>query len=604
MKRLLALVTAVVLLIPTVWAQVPETEGRWDLTEIYADQAAYQRELDSLQTDILPRIRARAEQLRNPGQLLNTLLLLQEGNLRFQRLSAYVTLQMAADQSAPLPKENLSRLRREIGVFSQGGDALEKELTALEPGYLQGCLEDARFADVAPLLLSVLASQGRETSREDSIFSHYAHLHSLPGDTATLILGADFHPPAIIRPDGTSAPATYTEWMRSRFSDDVDYRRAVYEGYHGEVRAHRNTLAAQLDAHIRTAVADAKSRGFDTPLRQALSSRFALPPPAVTALLTNVRDTLALHRRFGELRLRRAGKEALYPWDVAEPRQERGRISFAEACERILASLAPLGTEYVERARSVLTGTHIDVYPRDGKQTGAFAIAVGSGIAPYILLNYAETYEDMSTLTHELGHAMHMLYTEDSNPPLLCQTPVSLAEIASTAHELLLIEHMLKNAPEEEHAFFLRRYADLIGGTVFGQTQLFAFELSLYTAVESGGTVTADLADRVWQQYRDEFHAAGQLAPESAASSWAAIPHFYRNFYVMNYATSLTAAYSFAEAILAGKADGFLGMLRSGGSENAHALLCSVGVDLTGDKAYRKIMKRYEEIYRQLEKAG
>ena len=603
MKRLCALLTALLLLVSPALANNAGDAGRWNLGELYPDQDAYLRELASLHTEILPRLRAGEARLRDPEVLLKTLGLMQEAGARFQRLSVYVSLQMAADQNASLPRENQNRLRREMEVYTQGSGGLYAALSALELGYLEGCLKDSRFAEAAPLLRSAMASHGK-SGGEEALFSRYAHLQSLPGDTAALLLGADFHPADITRPDGQTVPATYTEWMRSRSSGDENYRRAAYEAYHSAVRAHRHTLAAQLDAHIRTAVQDARSSGFDTPLQQALLTRYELPPGAVAALLENVGGAAGLHRRFGALRLERSGKEELYPWSVTDGERGENRYTYEDACAHILASLSPLGEEYAARAKEMLTGTHIDIYPRDGKQGGAFAVSAGNGISPYILLNFDGSYDSMSTLTHELGHAMHMLCTQENNPPLLCRTPVSLSEIASTAHELLLIEHMLRSSAGDARVFFLKRYADLIGGTIFAQTQLFSFELSLYTAVENGGLVTAELADALWKKHQEDYRAPGLVTPESSASYWAAVPHFYRNFYVLNYAASMTAAYTFAASVLDGSPGGFLAMLQSGGSEQAHALLCQAGVDLTGNEAYQKVISRYEALYNQLAQAA
>jgi oligoendopeptidase F len=544
MKRLISLLIVFCLLAPAVCA------SEWDLGALYPAQSDFKKELDSVRTQILPRMCAYEGRLRDPDCLLAVLTLLQQANERLQTCSVYAGLQQAADQTGPLGGENQNAVRNALESFAQGSENLRRELYALERGYLQGCLNDPRFERYAQLLLNALSGQGQS----GALLSHYSHLLRLPSETAGLVLGPDFHPRTVARPDGTPVSATYTEWLRSRSSDDEAYRRAAYEAYHEEVRAHRNTLAALLDAHIRTAVQDAKRAGYDTPLRYAVLSRYELPAQTVNTLLENVRHGLALHRRFGELARKRQGKEQVYPWDVPPggARHEK-TYTYDDAKALVLESLQPLGREYASLAREMLEGGHIDVYPRQGKAGGAFAVNAGARTLPYILLNFGGSYDDLSTLTHELGHACHMIYANRNNEGSRREAAISTAETASTAHELLLIEHMLRTASDEnDRRFFLSRYAELIGGTLFAQSQLFAFEMSLYATVQNGGAITADTADTLWRKYQQDFRDPGLVVPETADSYWGAVPHFYRDFYVMNYATSLTAAYALMEPIVCG----------------------------------------------------
>jgi oligoendopeptidase F len=290
--------------------------------------------------------------------------------------------------------------------------------------------------------------------------------------------------------------------------------------------------------------------------------------------------------------------------------------TYDEAKEIIKDALGVLGDDYVATLDRAFNERWIDVYPTTGKRSGAYSNGSAYDVHPYILLNFNDSYEEMSTLAHELGHTMHSFYSNKNQPYVMADYPIFLAEVASTANEAILVDHELKRLKNpEERLSLLGSYLEGFRTTLFRQTQFAEFELRIHELAESGEALTGDKFNEIYLNILKKYYGHDEgitVIDDLYSIEWAYIPHFYYNFYVFQYSTSYLASQVLAAKMLSGEAgmvDKYLAFLSSGNSEYAIPTLKKVGIDMTSDEPFElamvkmnKIMDEMEALLKQLEK--
>jgi oligoendopeptidase F len=284
-----------------------------------------------------------------------------------------------------------------------------------------------------------------------------------------------------------------------------------------------------------------------------------------------------------------------YPVDVAE--------------QNILAALAPLGPEYAAGAKRAFTERWIDMYPTEGKTSGAYSNGAAYDVHPYMLLNYNGKYDDMSTIAHELGHTMHSYFSNKTQPYPLSSYPIFVAEVASTFNEALLIDYMLKRIKDDSTRLsLLGNYLESIKGTVFRQAQFAEFELRMHEMVEKGQPLTGDSLSKLYDDIVKKYYGHDQgvcIVDDYVSNEWAFIPHFYNSFYVFQYATSFTASSALSEKVLSGEpgaTERYLKFISSGKSKYPIDLLKDAGVDMTTDEPLELTVKKMNRVMDEMEK--
>jgi oligoendopeptidase F len=285
------------------------------------------------------------------------------------------------------------------------------------------------------------------------------------------------------------------------------------------------------------------------------------------------------------------------------------KYTIDESQGHIVASLAPLGPEYTTVIKKAFTDRWIDFYPTEGKRSGAYSNGSVYDVHPYMLMNYNGKYDDMSTLTHELGHTMQSYLSNKAQPYPTADYPIFVAEVASTFNEALLIDYMLKSIKDDNvRLSLLGNYLEGIKGTVFRQTQFAEFELRIHELAEKGESITGDALDNLYLEITKKYYGHDKgicFVDDEIKAEWAFIPHFYYNFYVYQYATAFTASAALSEKVLAGDKSAtkkYLEFLSSGSSDYAISLLKKAGVDMTTTEPLELTMKKMNRVMDEMEK--
>jgi oligoendopeptidase F len=354
----------------------------------------------------------------------------------------------------------------------------------------------------------------------------------------------------------------------------------------------------------------AKARNYDSDLEARLDGP-NIPVTVYSRLVDGVNKNLASFHRYLKLRKRMMGLSDLHYYDLYAPLVPAvdTKYSVDQSVQNILAALAPLGPDYAAGAKHALTERWIDMYPTEGKASGAYSNGGAYDVHPYMLLNYNGRYEDMGTLAHELGHTMQSYFSNKMQPYPLSQYPIFVAEVASTFNEALLNHYMLKQTKDDAvRLSLLGSYLEGIKGTVFRQTQFADFEQRMHQMVEKGQPLTGDALSSLYMEIVKKYYGHDQgvcMVDDYVANEWAFIPHFYNSFYVFQYATSFTASSALSEKVLAGEPgakERYLKFISAGQSEYPIELLKAAGVDMTTDEPLELTVKQMNRVMDEMEK--
>jgi oligoendopeptidase F len=305
------------------------------------------------------------------------------------------------------------------------------------------------------------------------------------------------------------------------------------------------------------------------------------------------------------------GLTDLHYYDLYAPLVGSVNLNYTpeEAQQHVLAAVRPLGPDYQSVIRRAFDGRWIDLFPTPGKRSGAYSSGGVYDVHPYMLINYNGHYDDVSTLAHELGHTMQSYYSNKAQPYPLAGYPIFVAEVASTFNESLLIDYMLKTIKDRDARLsLLGNYLENIKGTVFRQTQFAEFELRMHEMAGQGQPLTGDALSKLYMDITKRYYGHDQgvcIVDDYIKNEWAYIPHFYRDFYVFQYATSFTASAALAEKVKAGDPDArtrYLTFISAGGSKYPIELLKNAGVDMTTDEPLDLTMKEMNRVMDEMEK--
>ncbi|MFO7265789.1 MAG: oligoendopeptidase F [Limnochordales bacterium] len=586
-------------------SEIPE-KYRWRLEDIYATDEAWEADFRAVQS-VLPRFESYKGRLgESPATLAECLNLRFETEERFMRLLVYAYTRRDEDSTNPKYQAIHDRAQR-LGIqLSTAVSFIEPELLQLPQERLEQYMAAEELKLYRHYLDDLLRHKPHTLSpQEEAILAAAGELALAPSNVFGMFNDADLKFPFIKDEQGREVEVTHGRYLRLMESRDRRVRHDAFKALHGTYYKWRNTIAATYAASVRKDVFYAKIRKFESSLHAALHED-NVPVEVYTNLIDAVHSRLDLLHRYVRLRKKLLGVDELHMYDLYVPLvpEVEFNIPYEEAAEKMLAGLAPLGEEYVRVVRHGLENRWVDVYENEGKRSGAYSTSA-YGVHPYILMNYENNLDNLFTLAHEFGHAMHSYLADGTQPYVYSQPTIFVAEVASTLNENLLFHYLIKTTESpEQRRYLINNFLDTIRGTVFRQVKFAEFEKLTHERVESGEALTADWMSEQYYNLVKQYYGPDIVADEEIAIEWARIPHFYRAFYVYKYATGFAAATALANAILKEgepAVQRYLEMLRRGGSDYPLNLLKDAGVDMTTPEPILQVMNVFEELLNELE---
>jgi oligoendopeptidase F len=399
-------------------------------------------------------------------------------------------------------------------------------------------------------------------------------------------------------------------YSRYRASANRADRKIVFEAFFGKYNDFRRTFGTEINGNVKSHIFYTNVRKYNSTLERALDAN-NIPTQVYHALIENVNKNLASFHRYLDIKRRMLGVDQLYYYDLYAPTIKGidADFEYNDAKAMILAAMQPLGKDYVNILEEAFNNRWIDVYPTPGKRSGAYSSGSAYDVHPYILLNYNNLYNDVSTLAHELGHTMQSYLSNKTQPFPTADYPIFVAEVASTLNEILLFyDTYNKTTDDDVKLSLLMEYLDGVKGTLFRQTQFAEFELRMHEMAEKGEQITGDSMSELYKSIVQAYYGHNEgvcIVPDYINIEWAYIPHFYYNYYVYQYSTSFTASTALAERIMnkePGALDKYMAFLSAGGSDYPINLLKDAGVDMTTSVPFDKTMKMMNWAMDEIEK--
>lgn len=580
---------------------------KWALEDLFLTDADWKAAVKQLEEQ-LAQLKGYAGKVSASADALYAYLTLaDETENLFEKVLVYSNEKMHEDMGNSTYQGYAAQAQAAATRLSAAEAFFEPELLAMEESRLQGFLKEDPELEKYRLLIDRIWRRKEHTlsAAEEEILAKTYEMATAPDDIFSMFNDADAKFGTIRDENGKEVELTHGRFGGFMESSDRRVRKEAFEALYQTYDQFKNTLAATYSANVKKAKFYADVRKYPSALAAALAPG-NIPTEVYDNLIETVHRFLPAMYRYVALRKRALGVEELHMYDVYVPlvADQTKKIPFAEAKEIVKRGLAPMGEEYVSHLEEGFDHRWIDVYENRGKRSGAYSWGA-YGTHPYVLLNYQGKLDDVFTLAHEMGHALHSWYSNANQPYVYSGYLIFVAEVASTCNESLLMQYLLKESKDKkEKAYLLNHFIDQFKGTLFRQTMFAEFEKITHEMYAKGESLTAERLCAVYMDLNRKYFGEEMVSDPQIALEWARIPHFYTEFYVYQYATGFSCAIALSKRILemgeAGVAD-YMKFLKGGCSKDPIELLKMAGVDISTPKPVEDALQLFEELVSELE---
>ncbi len=568
-------------------SEVPE-EVTWDIKSVFPSDEGWEAAYNEATASLAGMGRFREKLGDSPCALLEALQARDELLSEVERILLYGNMQLTSDTGE---QAYLARSDQAEGLMSRASAAVayyEPEILALDPDKLQAMVGQEPELEPYRHYLDKL-NRLREHVRSAEVESLLAEVGDVTGSAYRIHIAledADMKFATIKGEDGEDIEVAQGNINVLIASQDREVRKAAWEAYADGYIAVKNTMAATLAGQVKRDVFYARARNYGSALDAALGES-NIPKEVYFNLLDTVQAHFPVWHRYFDIRKRALGVEQLHGYDIDVPLvRSRRNIPYSDGLGIIGMGMAPLGDNYSSVLHKALHEQRwVDIYPNQGKGSGAFSYG-SFGTHPFLMMNYDDTLESVSTLAHELGHSMHSYFSWQNQPYIYSRYSMFVAETASNFNQALVRADLLANDPDPD--FELEVLAEAMSNFhryFFIMPTLARFELDAHQRVERGESLTADaMSERLTELFREAYGPAVTLDEARVGITWAQFPHMFGNFYVFQYATGISAANALAEGVMQGgqeAAERYVKFLSAGDALFPLEALKLAGIDMT-----------------------
>ncbi|MFL6244920.1 MAG: oligoendopeptidase F [Thermoanaerobaculia bacterium] len=600
-------------------SSIPD-QYKWNLADIYASDNAWKAAKEDFVAKMEKVGSYKGTIAESPAKMLAATEAITNLNKEYSRLFVYAAMNSDTDTRNSTYQAMKQEMAQLGSTFAAATAWLQPEILKLDAATIDRFLAAEPKLKPYRFFLQDLQRKKAHTlsEAEEKLIADASLMSPAASDIYGIFVNSDFPFPTVTLADGTSRRLDVSTFSVSRSLPNREDRKKVFEAFFGAIGQYRNTLGSMMNANLQADMFSIRARKYPTTLDAALDAD-NIPTSVYTSLVDGVNANLPTFHRYLRLRKRMMGLDELHYYDLYAPLVASVDLQYSaeEARRNIATALAPLGTDYTAVIDRAFRERWIDLYPTPGKRSGAYSNGGAYDIHPYMLINYNGEYNDMSTVAHEFGHTMQSYLSNKNNPFITASYPIFVAEVASTFNEALLIDSMLKQIKDPATRLaLLGNYLEGFKGTVFRQTQFADFEKTIHDMAEKGEPITGDTLDKLYLEMTRKYYGHDKgvcVVDDVIKHEWAYVPHFYRTYYVYQYATSFTASAALSEKILNGQdkqgaTAKYLAFLSAGGSKYPIDLLKDAGVDMTTseplDLTIRKMNRIMDEMEAALTKMG
>jgi oligoendopeptidase F len=591
---------------------IPE-KYTWDLSIVYASSAEWQKAADKLKGDI-EKFKAHKGRLSESAAALN-------GALKdffsmykdLYRVYSYASQISDQDLSVSANQELNQQANNIATAFSEATSFLRPEILALDAAVLKKFMSEEKGLSEYKMYLDDIQRMKEHTlsAREEEMLASFGLITSTPPDVFNVFTNSEMPKAEVTLSTGEKIKLDASAFTKYRTVDNQEDRKNIFDAYFTNFGKYKNTIANNFAGKLKADFVYAKNRNFTTALEASVSGP-NVPVSVYENLIKQIHNSLPTLHKFLDMKKKMLGVDTLHYYDLYTPLVKEVDMDFTieEGQEVILNALKPMGDEYQATLKKAFSDRWIDYFPNTGKKSGAYSNGAVYDVHPYILMNWTDDFESVSTLAHELGHTMHSYFSNKTQPFQTSDYATFVAEIASTFNENLLNNYMTKNVKtNEEKMYLLGSYLELLRTTIFRQTMFAEFEWEVHKLVEANKPVTGEILSDLYYGIVKTYYGHDKgvcIVDPSAAYEWAYIPHFVNyTYYVYQYATSLIYATAIAEKVIAEgqpAVEKYYNILKGGSSDYPLELIKKAGIDPLSSEAFELTMKKMNSIMAEMEK--
>ena len=583
-----------------------EEKYTWNLEKIYGSLEEFEKDFEKVK-EFSKKILEYKGKLNDNNIVLNLFKDLEFVFRTIMKLMNYAHMKKDQDGSVTMYQGIQTRIEQFYYQFSAESSFIDTELISKDENFLNSLVNDEKLKEFKFKIQGLIRSKEHILSEEaEMILSMFGSSMDAPYNIAGIFKNVDLKFPKIINEDNKEVQLNEGNYGVFLSSKDRSVRKDAYEKLFSSYKDYKNTLATCLSTSITNDVLYSRAKKFNSSLESNLFGN-NIDKSVYTNAIEVMHDNFDKIHRYIDLKKNMLRVDKLMSYDLYVPLFENldNDISYEKALEISFNALKPLGDEYLNIFKEAVDNRWIDVYTNKGKRSGAYSSG-SYDTDPYILLNYSNSFNDVSTLVHEMGHSIHSYYSKNNQSFFNYRYPIFLAEIASTCNEHLLNKYMQDISKGNEKLYFVNKEIENIRTTVFRQMLFAEFELITHEMVENGKPLTSDDFCSIWKDLNEKYYGKSLVLDDYIIFEWSRIPHFYSAFYVYQYATGYAASFAFSQNILnegnsavRNYIDNFLKM---GGSNYPIEILKNASVDMTTKTPMQNVMNRFSELLDILEK--
>ena len=583
-----------------------QQQYKWDLTSLFESDEKWEEKLASLKGQ-------QQVALSYQGKLDNAQTIYQYLKWDYSITSdlsdlfCYASLRHSEDTRDSSATSMYSRIYSLYVEISSASAFARPEILSLQDDKLKAIIEDDQLKDYRFMLEDLYREKKHTLSaKEEIVISSFGESFAAASEISESLRDSDLTFDDIVDNEGKKYPLSESSYIHYQMSDDRTLRKSAFESYYKTYKQHIHTFASAYRAQVKTAVTEARLRGYGSSREMSLSKN-NIPLSVYDNLIESVHRHLNLMYRYLAIRKKLLSVDELHYYDVYAPlsKGSNKQYTYKQAQQMVLEAVSPLGKEYQKKVQQAFDEKWVDVYPNVGKSNGAYSSGTYHS-NPYIMMNFNGSLDSVSTLAHEMGHSLHTYLTNSHQPVQYSDYSLFVAEVASTVNENLLIDQLLQNCNDpRERLALLNEYLEGFKGTVYRQTMFAEFEMKAHQMAQQGQSLDCDSLSAVYENLIKLYFGDELVIDPEVKYEWARIPHFFNPFYVYVYATGYTSAVAIKEGILKqgqSAVDRYLQFLSMGSSDYPLNELKHAGVDLTSSESIDRAFEKLEEILDDAEK--
>lgn len=578
----------------------------WKMEDMFASDEVWEKDFKKASEMVSKYGEFAGKVSKDKEQLIEYFKFNDEINLLAERLYVYSNQKYHEDMAEAKYQAYSGKAQKLSVDIGSAAAFFEPELLEMDEKKLLEWMEDERLADYRRSVNEILRSKEHILDKNtEEILAKSQKMASAADNIYAMYNGADIDFPTVTDSEGKEIKLTHGNFVPIMGGTDRELRKKAFQALYGTYGSMKNTIAATFNANVEQACFYADVRNYPSTIAMYLDGS-NIPVSVYDNLISVVHENMDLMHRYVKLRKKILGVDELHMYDVYAPiaKLPDEKFSFEKAKEMVLEALTPMGEDYLGKLKEGFENRWIDVYENEGKRSGAYSWGA-YGTHPYVLLNYQGTLDDVFTLAHEMGHALHSYYSDATQPYCQAGYRIFVAEVASTCNESLLIHDLLNKTEDKDmKAYLINHFLEQFKGTLYRQTMFAEFEKITHNMVEQGETLTSDVLCKVYYDLNKTYFGEEMVSDKEIALEWARIPHFYNPFYVYQYATGISAAIALSRKIMKEGAAGvedYMKFLTGGGSKDPIDWLKLAGVDMTSKEPIEQALELFKELLDQME---